>query len=49
MRLCASWSEEDSESDPEEEAAKQVFALTGICDSNEDSKCEERTFEKLVK
>ena len=43
-----SWSEEESESDHEEESAKQVTALIGICDSGEESDDGELTFEELT-
>ena len=39
-----SWSEEYSESDHEEESTKQVNALTGVYDSDEESDDEELTF-----
>lgn len=47
--MCVSWSEDDFESDPEVEPTKQVTALIGICDSDEDSDYEELTFEELAK
>lgn len=46
--MSLSWSEDDSESDPEVEPTKQVTSLTGIYDSDEDSDCEELTFEELA-
>src|SRR4051812_48024671 len=42
--LSVSWSDEDSESDFEEESAKHVTALTGVCNSDED----ELSFEELA-
>ena len=38
----------DPESNSEEESAKLVTALTGICDSDSDSSDEEVTFEELA-
>ena len=46
--LSVSWSEKDSESDPEEEASKQVTSLTGICDSDDGSDYEEISFKELA-
>src|SRR4051812_31849231 len=46
--LSVSWSDEDSESDFEEESAKHVTALTGIYNSDEDSRKDELTFEELA-
>lgn len=48
-RLSVSWSDEDnSESEPEDEADKHVTALTGRYEFDEDSCEEELSFEKLV-
>lgn len=46
--LSVSWLEDDSESDHEVGPAKQVTPLIGICDSDEDSDCEELAFEELA-
>src|SRR3954468_9997438 len=46
--LSVSWSDEDSESDFEEESAKHVTALTGICNSDEDFRKDELTVEELA-
>src|SRR3954469_20652101 len=46
--LSVSWSDEDSESDFEEESAKHVTALTGVCNSDEDSSEDELSFEELA-
>ncbi|XP_050887267.1 uncharacterized protein LOC127092437 [Lathyrus oleraceus] len=46
--LSVSWSDEDnSESEPEEEADKHVTALNGICESDDDSCDEELSCEEL--
>lgn len=45
--LFVAWSEDDSESDPEEDFSKQFTALTGIYDSDEESNGEDLTFEEL--
>ena len=43
-----SWTKEESESDHEEESAKQVTALAGICNSDGESDDVELTFEELA-
>ena len=46
--LSMSWTKEESKSDHEEESAKQVTALAGICNSDGESNDGELTFEELT-
>src|ERR1044072_8935997 len=46
--MAATWSDGDSGSYSEEESAKLVTALSGVCNSDNDSSDEEVTFEELA-
>src|ERR1051325_3438743 len=46
--MAVTWSDGDSSSDSEEESAKLVTALSGTCNSDNDSSDEEVTFEELA-
>ena len=46
--MSVTWYDGDSESDYEKESAKLVTALSGICNSDNDSSDEEVTFEELA-
>src|ERR1043165_5862172 len=46
--MAVTWSDGDSGSESEEEAAKLVTALSGVCNSDMDSSDEEVTFEELA-
>ena len=46
--MFVTWSDGDSESDSEEESAKLVTSLSGVCNSDNDSSDEEVAFEELA-
>src|ERR1043165_2023170 len=46
--MTVTWSDGDSGSESEEEAAKLVTALSGVCNSDMDSSDEEVSFEELA-
>ena len=46
--MSVTWSDGDSESDSEEESAKLVTAISGVCNSDNDSSDQELTFEELA-
>ena len=46
--MFVTWSDGDSENNSEEESAKLVTALSGVCNSDNDSSDEEVTFEELA-